>query len=80
MRLARVRDWTLDSVPTKHEHTASVFLKGVEVHVPLEGLIDVSKEREGLQKEKEEYNRLTFSWVIKENKLESLKQETFRLF
>lgn len=51
MRFAGIRDWTLDAVPTKHEHSAGVFLKDIEVHVPLKGTIDLAKERTRLQAE-----------------------------
>ncbi len=52
MRMGRVRDWTLDAVSVKHENSASAFLSGIEVHIPLEGLIDIKKEIEKLRKEK----------------------------
>ena len=42
------------SAKPKHvKHAASAFLKGIEVHVPLEGVIDFEKEKAKLSKEKE---------------------------
>jgi len=35
----------------------SSFLEGVEVHLPLEGLVDLEKERESLEKEKEQLEK-----------------------
>ncbi len=51
-RLARVGTLTIESKPKEQKNVASAFLKGVEVHVSLEGMIDLDKERENLQKEK----------------------------
>jgi valyl-tRNA synthetase len=50
--MARVGDITVDDKPTKHAHAASAFLTGgIEVHIPMEGLIDLEKERTKLTKE-----------------------------
>jgi len=57
MRLARVRDWTLDAKPQQHENSASAFLKDIEVHLPLEGLIDLEKEKKNLSREREDIAR-----------------------
>ena len=51
-RLAKVGDWTLNAVPEPHKNAVSAFLPGIEIHIPLEGLIDIDKERQKLQKEK----------------------------
>jgi valyl-tRNA synthetase len=50
-RLAKVESLTIETKARKHKDTASVFLKDIEVHVPLAGLIDVAAERKRLQKE-----------------------------
>jgi valyl-tRNA synthetase len=53
VRMAKVGDWTLDAVPKKHENAASIFLPDIEIHVPLEGLIDpkaMKKEQAELKK------------------------------
>ncbi len=52
-RLAKLSELSIDSDPVKHENAASAFLKDIEVHIPLEGVIDFEKEREKLGKEKE---------------------------
>ncbi len=52
-RLAKLSELTIDSASAKHENAASTFLKDIEVHIPLEGVIDFDKEREKLSKEKE---------------------------
>lgn len=41
--------------------SASMFLPDVEVHLPLEGLIDVSKERAAMAKEKEQLSKFIAS-------------------
>jgi len=43
MRLANVRDWTLDAMPVKHEKVVSTFLKDVEVHIPIAGVVNLEK-------------------------------------
>ncbi|MCF7844602.1 MAG: valine--tRNA ligase [Kiritimatiellales bacterium] len=53
MRMGRLSDLKIDAVSVQHENAASMFLKGIEVHVPLEGAIDVDKEKAKLAKEKE---------------------------
>jgi valyl-tRNA synthetase len=49
--LARVEDMTISPQPTIPRPSAKAFLPGVEIHVPLAGLIDLDKENERLQKE-----------------------------
>jgi len=51
-RLARVNELTIAAKRQKVAHAASAFLPGIEIHVPLEGLIDFARERERLSKEK----------------------------
>lgn len=51
-RLGRVGDLAIQSGKFDGAHAASVFTKDVEVHVPLEGVIDVEKEKGRLAKEK----------------------------
>jgi len=65
MRLTRVRDWTLNAVPEKHANVASVFLSDIEVHMPLEGLIDKEKEKKSLTKEREELTRFVKGIEVK---------------
>ncbi len=69
-RLARLSELTIDSSPTKHENAASTFLKDIEVHIPLEGVIDFDKERGKLGKEKEKLE--SFAKAI-ESKLNNKK-------
>jgi valyl-tRNA synthetase len=56
-RLARVGELTVGAKPKKHEQAASAFLPGIEIHVPLEGLIDFEKERARLLKEQENLSK-----------------------
>ncbi len=51
-RLARVKSLTIQNASYKGTTAASSFTKHVEIHVPLEGLIDLPKEKERLMKEK----------------------------
>jgi len=53
IRLGKLSNLVIDEKSKQHEHAASMFLKGVEVHIPLEGVIDFEKERKKLEKEKE---------------------------
>jgi valyl-tRNA synthetase len=50
--IARLEELSIDSTPIKHENAASSFLKDVEIHMPLDGLIDTDKEIEKLTSEK----------------------------
>ena len=52
LRMGRVEKLTIDDQPKQHTHAASTFLHGTEVHMPLEGLIDLEKVRAKLTKEK----------------------------
>jgi len=53
--IARVESLTIDTNPgaAKPENAASSFLKDIEVHMPLDGLIDTDKETLKLSKEKQ---------------------------
>ena len=51
-RMGKVSTLKIQSGKFEEEHAASVFTKDAEVHVPLEGVIDVEKEKERLAKEK----------------------------
>ncbi len=54
-RMAKVGDWTLNAVPEAHANAVSVFLeRGIEVHIPLEGIIDLGKERVKLTAERDQ--------------------------
>jgi len=53
-RIARVKSLTVQNEPYRGAGAASAFTKHVEIHVPLEGIIDVAKEKERLTKEKEQ--------------------------
>lgn len=51
MRIAKVESLVMEENPVKHERVASAFLPDLEVHVSLEGLMDLTtmrKERETL--------------------------------
>ncbi|MDD3897168.1 MAG: valine--tRNA ligase [Candidatus Peribacteraceae bacterium] len=52
-RMGRLEKLTIDAKSAKHKNAASVFLKGVEVHIPLEGMIDMKAEKQKLTKEQE---------------------------
>ena len=53
--IARVESLTIDTNPgaAKPDNAASSFLKDIEVHMPLDGLIDTDKETLKLSKEKQ---------------------------
>jgi len=53
IRLGRLEKLTVDAEPKQHENAASKFLKDIEVHLPLDGVIDFEKERAKLEKERE---------------------------
>lgn len=53
LRMARVENLTIDDQPKNYEHAASTFLKDTEIHIPLEGVIDLEKVRAKLTKERE---------------------------
>jgi valyl-tRNA synthetase len=52
VHLGNLSRFILDTNPQQHSNSASMFLKDVEVHLPLEGLIDVKKEYVSLTEEK----------------------------
>ncbi|MDD3151036.1 MAG: hypothetical protein PHV68_09435, partial [Candidatus Gastranaerophilales bacterium] len=52
-RLGRLEKLTIDAKIAKHQNAVSVFLKGVEVHVPLEGVIDMDAEKAKLASERD---------------------------
>ncbi len=49
--LARVNDLRIGTEECKPKITATAVIKGAEVYVPLEGLLDLGQERERLQKD-----------------------------
>ncbi|MBI5118583.1 valine--tRNA ligase [Candidatus Poribacteria bacterium] len=49
--LARAGEIVIESEPVIPQPEARAFLPGIEVHVPLAGIIDIAKERERLSKE-----------------------------
>jgi valyl-tRNA synthetase len=55
--LGKVRSLTVQTKPGKYTDVASAFLKGIEVHLSLKGLIDKDKEKASLQKEKEQLQK-----------------------
>ncbi|UPA23149.1 valine--tRNA ligase [Candidatus Peribacteria bacterium] len=52
-RMGKIGNLTISTDAQKLENVASVFLADIEVHLSLEGLIDVEKEKASLSKEKE---------------------------
>ncbi|MBU2444323.1 MAG: valine--tRNA ligase [Bacteroidetes bacterium] len=57
-RLARVENISVGKDVVKPKHSSSAVMRGVEIFVPLEGLIDIEVERERLKKEAERLQRL----------------------
>jgi valyl-tRNA synthetase len=57
LRLANLESAEIDATPRGHDHAVSAFLAGVEVHLPLAGLIDVAKEKARLTQEQEDLSR-----------------------
>ncbi|MDO8649039.1 MAG: valine--tRNA ligase [Candidatus Peregrinibacteria bacterium] len=53
LRLTKADQWTLTAKPEKHQNAASTFLPGVEVHIPLEGLLDLAKEKASAEEERD---------------------------
>lgn len=51
MRLAKLESLDIDAKPAKHQDVASAFLTAAEVHMPLAGLVDAGKAKDGLLKE-----------------------------
>ncbi len=60
-RRARVGELTIEKQPEKLPNVVSEFLPDIEVHLSLEGLIDVEKERASLAKEKEHLEKIIHS-------------------
>ena len=54
VRMARLENFTIQESAYDGEHAASAFTKHAEIHVPLEGLIDIEKEVARLTKERGE--------------------------
>jgi valyl-tRNA synthetase len=51
-QLGRVKELKIEAKPLKLQNVVSTFLTDVEVHLSLEGLVDLEKERASLTKEK----------------------------
>jgi len=51
LRLARVSELTLEEKGEKLKNAATDMVNGIEIFIPLEGLVDTGKEKERLQKE-----------------------------
>ncbi|TSC78701.1 MAG: valyl-tRNA synthetase [Candidatus Peregrinibacteria bacterium Gr01-1014_25] len=49
VRMAKVGDLTIDEKPAAHANAASAFLPEVEIHVPLDGLVDPAAMKKELQ-------------------------------
>ena len=49
--LARIRELRIGVAEAKPKNTATAVIKGAEVYVPLEGIIDLTQERDRLMKE-----------------------------
>jgi valyl-tRNA synthetase len=52
--LGKIDTITVDSNIDKPPHSATAVVRGMELYVPLEGLIDVGMERDRLEKRKKE--------------------------
>jgi len=57
IRLGRLSELTISSKPEKHKNAASEFLSEAEVHLPLEGIIDIEKQKKNLEKDKKELDK-----------------------
>jgi len=82
IRLGRLEKLTIDASPKHHENAASKFLKDVEVHLPLEGVIDFEKERAKLEKERAKLTSFEKSIEAKLNNkkfVESAPEEVVQL-
>jgi valyl-tRNA synthetase len=49
--LARLSELRIGIAETKPKATATAVIKGAEIYVPLEGILDLTQERDRLQKE-----------------------------
>ena len=56
-RMGKISSLTFDTDAKPHKNAGSVFLPEIEVHVPLEGVIDIAAERKTLEKEKVELEK-----------------------
>lgn len=63
MRLARLESLTIKKSGEKPENSKAIILKGVKIYLPMDGLVDTSKEKERLKKEIEA--KTTFRDVLK---------------
>lgn len=82
IRMSRLEDLTISEKSEKHENVASAFLKGTEVHLSLEGLIDLEKECERLTKEQEKLEGFIHSTGAKlgnEKFVQNAKEEVVAL-
>ncbi len=50
-QLAKIEMLWIDDAPAKHDGAASVFLTAAEIHLPMAGLMDAGKAKDGLLKE-----------------------------
>ena len=50
-KLLPVKSFTVDATASKPQASAASVVSGTEIYIPLEGLIDLDKERERIQKE-----------------------------
>ncbi|HLC75613.1 MAG TPA: valine--tRNA ligase [Candidatus Peribacterales bacterium] len=57
LRLGKIAQMTIQSEAYNGVNAASVFTKYVEIYVPLEGLIDIAKEKVRLTKEKDQLTK-----------------------
>ena len=53
VRMGGLSDLSVDAKSAKHENAASTFLRDIEVHLPLEGIIDLKAEKVKLEKERD---------------------------
>lgn len=53
-RMCKIKSLSMETDQKKRTHVTSTFLTDIEVHLSLEGLMDVEAERKKLQKEKED--------------------------
>jgi len=49
--LARIKELHIGAADSKPKNVATAVIKGAEIYVPLEGILDLAQERERLQKE-----------------------------
>ncbi|MBU1164762.1 class I tRNA ligase family protein [Patescibacteria group bacterium] len=57
LKLARLSDLQIEKTSKKPAHSASTLTSGVEIYLPLEGVIDIKKEQNRLEKEKEQLEK-----------------------